>query len=92
MDLASESGTYTIDDLSLSADFLSGEDKKDWDDTSSPFRVKLAKLAKASDLNPNDYGLFFASAGYAALIDYPKAAALQRIAEKVRSLCFESRY
>jgi D-lactate dehydratase len=83
VDLASENGAYTVDDLSQTPGFLNGETKATWEDESSPFRVALSKLATAADLKPEVYGLFFASAGHAALIDYPKATALQRIAEDV---------
>ena len=44
---------------------------------------KLAKLNKAEDLKRNEYGVFFASAGHAALYDYPTAKALQSIAADV---------
>jgi D-lactate dehydratase len=32
-------------------------------------------MRKAADLNPSDYGLFFASAGFASVYDYPVARA-----------------
>jgi putative intracellular protease/amidase len=34
-------------------------------------------------LDKSQYGLFYASAGHAALIDYPTASSLQKIAEEV---------
>jgi hypothetical protein len=41
------------------------------------FNVKLhSRLKKASELKSEDYGLFFASAGHAALYDYPTAKGL----------------
>lgn len=40
-------------------------------------------MPRASEIDGSQYGLFFASAGHAALIDYPKAKALQEIAEQV---------
>ncbi|GFG19877.1 glyoxalase 3 [Aspergillus udagawae] len=36
-----------------------------------------------SDINPAKYGIFFASAGHASLIDYPDAKGLQAIASKI---------
>lgn len=39
-----------------------------------------SQLKKASDLKKEEYGLFFASAGHAALYDYPTARGLQSIA------------
>jgi D-lactate dehydratase len=41
------------------------------------------QLKKASDVRKADYSVFFASAGHAALYDYPKAQGLQAIATDV---------
>jgi putative intracellular protease/amidase len=43
----------------------------------------LASLKKASEVNAEDYGIFFASAGFASVYDYPTARDLQSIAENV---------
>ncbi|KAL2813769.1 class I glutamine amidotransferase-like protein [Aspergillus cavernicola] len=83
VDLASETGTYTADWLSQQPDFLNGEDLKTWADTSSDFRKKLDNMPKAADVDGSQYGVFYASAGHAALIDYPRATSLQAIAEQV---------
>ena len=49
-----------------------------------PFNVELnSRLKKASDLKKEDYGLFFASAGHAALYDYPAAKGLQAVAADI---------
>ena len=85
VDLASETGSYTPDWLSQQTDFLNGKDLATWKDQSSDFRQKLDNMVPAKDLDPNAYGLFFASAGHAALIDYPTARSLQKIAESVWS-------
>ena len=46
--------------------------------------VKLnSQLKRASDLKKEEYGVFFASAGHAALYDYPTAKSLQAIAADV---------
>ncbi|KAF3400148.1 Glyoxalase 3 [Penicillium rolfsii] len=83
VDLASETGEFTPDWLSQQPDFLNGDDLKTWNDPSSDFRRKLDNLHKAADLDKSQYGLFYASAGHAALIDYPTASSLQKIAEEV---------
>ncbi|KAL2837042.1 class I glutamine amidotransferase-like protein, partial [Aspergillus pseudoustus] len=85
VDLASETGSYTPDWLSQQPDFLNGEDLAIWNDLNSDFRKKLDNMPKAEDLmkKGTEYGLFFASAGHASLIDYPTASALQTIAERV---------
>ncbi|KAL4955350.1 class I glutamine amidotransferase-like protein [Aspergillus filifer] len=85
--LASETGSYTPDWLSQQPDFLAGTDLTIWNDKGSSFRRKLDNMPKASDLlaskSEDEYGIFFASAGHAALIDYPTASNLQAIAENV---------
>lgn len=83
VDLSSETGTYTADWLSQQPDFLNGKELAIWNDTNSDFRKKLDNMTKASDLDASKYGVFFASAGHAALLDYPTATGLQKIATQV---------
>ncbi|KAL3469955.1 class I glutamine amidotransferase-like protein [Aspergillus californicus] len=83
VDLASETGSYTPDWLSQTPDFLNGADLETWTDTTSAFRKKLDNMPKAADVDGSQYGVFYASAGHAALIDYPTATSLQKIAEEV---------
>ncbi|WZH50380.1 Glyoxalase 3 [Fusarium acuminatum] len=83
VDLASEAGTYTPDWLSQQPGFPNGDDLATWNNADSEFRKKLDNMPKASDLDGSKYGLFYASAGHAALIDYPTATSLQKIAERV---------
>ncbi|CAN6674329.1 glutathione-independent glyoxalase Hsp31p [Trichomonascus vanleenenianus] len=85
VEFASETGTYYVDWLSETKEWLSGEDRKVWEDHGSEFRRKLDKLHKASDVNPSDFGVFFASGGHATLIDYPNATKLQKLAADVYS-------
>lgn len=83
VDLVSESGEYSPDWLSQQPDWLKPEEKKIWEDHNSEFRSKLDTLKKPSDVKATDYGLFFASAGHASLIDYPDAKGLQGIAVEI---------
>jgi D-lactate dehydratase len=84
VDLASETGTCGLDFNSLQLPFLQGSDKSVYDTPTHPFMVKLnSHLHKASDLKLGTYGVFFASAGHAALYDYPTARGLQSIAADV---------
>jgi D-lactate dehydratase len=84
VDLASETGTCGLDYNSLQPPFLAGSDKAVYNNAKSPFQVKLnSHLKKASDVKKEDYGVFFASAGHAALYDYPTASALQAAAADV---------
>jgi D-lactate dehydratase len=83
VDLASETGTFGFDDVSLSPPFLSGSEHAILNNPKHPFMVKMSHLQKASDLKKEDYGFFFASAGHSALYDYPKAKSLQAIAADI---------
>jgi D-lactate dehydratase len=84
VDLASETGTFGLDDISLTDPFLAGSDKVIFHNPKHPFMVKLnSQLKKASDLKREEYGVFFASAGHAALYDYPTAKGLQAVASDV---------
>jgi putative intracellular protease/amidase len=82
--LASETGTFVIDAYSLDKQFLNDEDTVVLDTPDHPFSQLLNKgVRKASDLKAGDYGMFFASAGFASVYDYPGAKDLQAVAEEV---------
>ena len=49
----SETGTYQPDWLSQQKDWLKGDDKAIWEDSSSEFRLKLDNLLKPSDIDPS---------------------------------------
>ncbi|WFD35718.1 D-lactate dehydratase [Malassezia cuniculi] len=83
VDLVSETGEYFVDALSKNKPWISDEDLAVFEDHSSEFRSKLDKLNKPSDIDASKYGIFFASAGHASLIDYPEATGLQEIAAKI---------
>lgn len=83
VDLVSETGSYQPDWLSQQKDWLKDDERKVWEDHSSEFRSKLDNLLKPSDVNWEEYGIFFASAGHASLIDYPDAKGLQAIASNM---------
>ena len=83
VDLVSETGTYQPDWLSQQPEWLKDDDRTVWEDHQSPFRSKLDNMFKPSDVSSDHYGLFFASAGHASLIDYPDAKGLQRIASQL---------
>lgn len=83
VDLVSETGSYHVDYLSTTPEWISAEDKAKFEDPKHEFRAKLDKLNKPSDVDASAYGLYFASAGHASLIDYPEAKGLQAIGVKV---------
>ena len=84
IDLASETGTYTLDPYSVTEQFISGDEVDLVKDPASPLNKLLTNsVKKASDVRGDDYGLFFASAGFATVYDYPNAKALQAVAESV---------
>lgn len=79
----SETGSYGFDDHSLVPDFLSGQDKADFDNAASEFQVGLSQCKRASEVHGADYDIFFAAAGHGTLFDFPTASGLQRIAAEV---------
>lgn len=83
VDFVSETGTYQPDWLSQQDEWLKGDDKAAWEGQKGDFRKKLDSMYKAGDVDPDQYGIFFASAGHASLIDYPESTQLQRLAAKV---------
>lgn len=63
---------------------MSGVDADILKDAKHPLNVILSTgLKKASDIDAAEYGIFFASAGFASVYDYPTARGLQAIAENV---------
>ena len=81
VDFASETGSFGFDEFSLTPPFLAGSDKAVHENPDSPFMVKFTgSCMKASNVDSGKYGLFFASAGHAALYDYPQAKGLQAVA------------
>lgn len=84
VDLASETGTFVIDAYSLDKQFLNDEDSTVLKNAGHPFsRLLKEGVRKGNTLNASDYGMFFSSAGFASVYDYPGATSLQAIAEDV---------
>ncbi|BEJ11469.1 hypothetical protein CspHIS471_0108910 [Cutaneotrichosporon sp. HIS471] len=83
VDLASETGKYSPDWLSTTDDWLKPDERKIYEDKNSEFRRKLDNMLTPAQINADDYGIFFASAGHASLIDYPDARGLQKLASTV---------
>lgn len=83
VDLVSETGSYQPDWLSQQKEWLNDSDRGVWEDHGGEFRGKLDRLLRPGDVEDGAYGLFFASAGHASLIDYPDAKGLQGIAARV---------
>lgn len=83
VDFVSETGKFGWDEHSLTEDFLTGKDKEIFNDKNSEFIQKINNLKKASDINSDEYCIFFASAGHSTLFDYPSAKNLQKIAMNI---------
>ncbi|PKI85413.1 D-lactate dehydratase [Malassezia vespertilionis] len=83
VDLISEDGKFSADQLSLTEPWIKPDELAIYNDRNSEFRHKLDNLLKPSDVDPKKYGIFFASAGHAALIDYPEDKGLQKIAGEI---------
>lgn len=86
VDLASETGSFVIDAYSTSAEFLDEQDKANLSNPEHRLSIMLETgVHKAGDIDARQYGMFFASAGFASVYDYPTAQSLQAIAEDVWS-------
>ena len=84
VDLASETGTFVIDAYSLEDQFLNEEDASVLKSPDHPFSLLLRTgVRKAAQVNAEEYGMFFCSAGFASVYDYPTARDLQAAAENV---------
>lgn len=79
----SETGTFGWDEHSLSADFLQADDRAVYEDASSTFSKAIAVVKKASDVNAEDYDLFFAAGGHGCIFDLPTASDLHEVAAKI---------
>lgn len=79
----SETGSFGWDEHSLTETFLNGQDKEDYDNENSEFQVALKKIEKPSEVNPDDYDIFFAAAGHGSCFDFPTAKGLQDLALKI---------
>jgi putative intracellular protease/amidase len=84
VDLVSETGKWFPDWLSLQPDFLPNDDRKQYEDENGDFRKKLNNLLTPKEVDASRYGIFFASAGHAALIDFPQAYDMS-VMEAIRS-------
>ncbi|KAK6455182.1 class I glutamine amidotransferase-like protein [Scheffersomyces xylosifermentans] len=71
VDFTSETGSFGIDEHSTGPDFLNGEDLKAYEDKNSDYSIAISKIKKAKDVNPDEFSIFFASAGHGTLFDYP---------------------
>lgn len=83
VDFVSETGSFGFDEHSLAPHFLDGKDLEVYKDSKSDFNQHLKNMKKASEVNADDYGVFFASAGHATLFDYPNAKGLQSLAQAI---------
>lgn len=83
VDFVSENGEYHIDSHSLEKPFLSDEDAKIYNDPEHPYSKKLKSVKKASDVNAEDYGVFFAAGGHGALFDFYTAKTLHKLASQI---------
>lgn len=80
----SETGKFGWDEHSLSNDFLTGQDRTDFEDPESDFNKALKNIKAASEIKDGKaYDIFFASAGHGSLFDYPNAKGLQHLALEI---------
>ncbi len=82
VDIVSETGSATVDELSIGA-MASGGDKKKFEDKQFPLHAKLAAIRPAAQANAAEYNAIYFAGGHAACIDFPKAVGLQKLAADI---------
>ncbi|PRT54010.1 Glyoxalase 3 [Wickerhamiella sorbophila] len=82
--LFSETGTFNWDQHSIADGALSADEKAVLDDKSHDFHKATQAIKKASELNPADYGVFYAAGGHGTIFDFDgKAPGVASFAGKV---------
>lgn len=81
--VASENGKVALDPHSVTDKFLSQDELTCYKDSNSAFNQVLKNIKKASDINPKDFGIFFAAGGHATDIDFIGAKDLHAIADDI---------
>lgn len=82
VDIVSETGTFGIDEYSLLYEFLNGEDLMMFYDEASEFNLAMKNLKKATEINPEEYLIFYGTCGYGCLYDYA-GSQISKIAAKI---------
>lgn len=83
VDIVSETGKFGVDEHSISDQFLSTEELEQYKDKNSPINQKFKQIKRASDVNADDYGIFFAAGGHGTVFDFPKATSLLELASQI---------
>ncbi len=78
----SETGSATVDELSIGA-MANGGDKKKFEDKQFPLHAKLAAIRPATQANAAEYNAIYFAGGHAACIDFPTAVGLQKLAADI---------
>lgn len=79
----SEDGTVGFDEHSISAGSLNEEESEAFEDHNSEFNKLIKETQVAGQLDPTEFGLFYAAGGHGAAFDFEKAADLQALAANV---------
>ena len=83
VEFVSETGTFGYDEHSLGEDALNGDDLAIYTNKNSDYSIGLKNIKKPSEINADEYDIFFASAGHGTLFDYPHADGLHKIAQTI---------
>ncbi|EEQ38269.1 putative glutathione-independent glyoxalase [Clavispora lusitaniae] len=82
----SEDGTFGWDEHSVAEAFLpAGKDREIYEDKNSTFMKAISNVKKPSEVNADDYDIFFAAGGHGTTFDFPKASGLHELAAKIWS-------
>ncbi|ANB14073.1 Hsp31p [Sugiyamaella lignohabitans] len=81
--VVSENGDYGWDSISLAEPFLTPEEVKVSKDTTSPLNVAFKNIKKASEVDPKEFGIFFAVGGHGTCVDFETAKDVQNLASEI---------
>lgn len=83
IDFASENGKWGYDEHSIVEPFLTGDDATVFADKNSEFNKAIENVKSASELNSEDYDIFFAAGGHGTIFDFPNAKKLHLLASDI---------
>lgn len=83
--VVSETGSFGYDEHSTAEPFLTGDDLAVFQDPHSAYNIAFKDVKKASDVNAEEYDIFFAAGGHGCVFDFPKAKDLVKAAETIYS-------
>lgn len=84
VDFCSETGSASVDEMSLDSNRLLPQGKSIWNDKRHPIHSQLqSNILSSAQIDPSRYNIVFFAGGHAAAYDLPTATNVQRVAASV---------